>query len=206
MVELSDYKSSDPITWCPGCGDFFILDALKQALVELNLKPENILLVSGIGQASPTSDENMSTGTTPKGVFIPPEKPLVLAVASDCSLVARGYAGDKTHLTYLIKEAIKNKGFSLVDILQPCVSFNKINTYKWYKDRVYKVEDGIYDPYNKTDAFNKVLEWGEKIPIGIIYRSLRKSYEEITGLEGEKPLIERDSNKNKMEQLYKDFY
>lgn len=253
MVELLDYKSDDPIAWCPGCGNFGILSALKQALLELNLKPEDILMVSGIGQAaklphylkcntfnglhgrtlpvatgakianhrlvviadggdgdgyaeggnhfihamrrninitylvhnnqvygltkgqaSPTSDTGMVTGTTPEGSSVCPERPLALAVASSCSFVARGFVSERAHLIELMKKAIQNQGFSLLEILQPCVSFNKVNTYDWYKERVYKLDEASYDPYNRTEAFHKALEWGERIPIGIILEADEK--------------------------------
>jgi 2-oxoglutarate ferredoxin oxidoreductase subunit beta len=73
-----------------------------------------------------------------------------------------------------------HKGFALIDILQPCVSFNHRNTYAWYKERVYKLEDEHdYDPYDKVIAFKKALEWGDKIPIGIIYRREMPTFEEM---------------------------
>jgi 2-oxoglutarate ferredoxin oxidoreductase subunit beta len=129
------------------------------------------------GQTSPTSDPGFVSSTTPFGNFNLPEQPLTVAIAMECSFVARGFAGDVEHLSGLIIEAVKNPGFSFVDILQPCITFNKVNTFKWYKDRVYKLSAG-YDPYNKANAFDKAREWGDKIPVGIIYRNNRKSLQE----------------------------
>ena len=76
-------------------------------------------------------------------------------------------------MTKIIKEAVTHKGFSLVDILQPCVTFNKINTYEWYKQRVYHIEPE-YNPEDRIAAFKKSLEWGDRIPIGIIYKNNRQ--------------------------------
>ena len=113
------------------------------------------------GQASPTSMEGMKTKNQPFGVFSEQLNPMALAVALDCSFVARGFAGDMEHLKGLMKEAINHKGFSLVDILQPCVTFNKINTYEWYRQRVYHIEPE-YNPENRTEAFKRALEWGRQ--------------------------------------------
>ncbi|UCF92783.1 MAG: 2-oxoacid:ferredoxin oxidoreductase subunit beta [Desulfobacterales bacterium] len=252
MVTLQEFASDDPIAWCPGCGNFSILKALKQALVELQKKPHEIAIVSGIGQApktphylrcntfnglhgrtlpvaaglklanheltvlaeggdgdgygeggnhfihamrrniditylvhnnqvygltkgqtSPTSESGFITKTTPSGSPVPPMNPLLLAVACDCSFVARGFAGAIEHLTDLIRQGIRHRGFALIDILQPCVSFNRVNTFQWYEERVYPVGEGEYDPGDRTAAFNRAQEWGERIPIGIIYRRER---------------------------------
>lgn len=285
MMEIADFKSDDPVAWCPGCGNFGILNAWKKALVEMDLKPEQVLMVSGIGQAaklphylrcntfnglhgrtlpvatgakianhslvvvadggdgdgyaeggnhfihamrrnvdmtylvhnnqiygltkgqaSPTTDEGMVTGTTPNGNYVCPERPLALAVANNCSFIARGFVAEMEHLTGLMKKAIQNRGFSLLEILQPCVSFNKLNTFDWYRDRVYKLEKESYDPYDRAEAFQKALEWGERIPIGIIFRSRRRTYEENSGLHNTKPLTERSVNDEKIKKLYQEFY
>ena len=241
MSTLEDYKGQTP-AWCPGCGNFGILKAFKDTMVELGIEPHQFTVVSGIGQAgkfphylkcntfnglhgrtlpvatgirlsnhemlviavagdgdcygeggnhlihamrrninvklfvhdnqiygltkgqaSPTSLEGMITKNQPFGVFSEQLNPIALAVAIDCSFVARGFAGDMEHLKELMKAAILHKGFSLLDILQPCVTFNKINTYEWYKQRVYHVEPE-YNPEDRIEAFKKALEWGERIP------------------------------------------
>jgi 2-oxoglutarate ferredoxin oxidoreductase subunit beta len=126
------------------------------------------------GQTSPTSGLGFVTKTTPLGTTSPPLNPILLAIAADCSFVARGFAGEIEHLTALIKEAILHKGFAFIDILQPCVSFNRVNTLKWYSDRVYLVDDGPeYDSSDRMTAFTKAQQWGDRIPIGIIYRQKR---------------------------------
>ena len=129
------------------------------------------------GQPSPTSMEGMVTKNQPFGVFSEQLNPLALAIALDGSFVARGFAGDPEHLKELMKDAILHKGFSLIDILQPCVTFNKINTFEWYRQRVYHIEPG-YDPEDRINAFQKALEWGDRIPLGIIYRNHRPVLEE----------------------------
>jgi 2-oxoglutarate ferredoxin oxidoreductase subunit beta len=284
MTETDVYRSDDPIAWCPGCGNFGILNALKRALARLDLKPEQVLMVSGIGQAaklphylrcntfnglhgrtlpvaagarianpgltviavggdgdgyaeggnhflhamrrnldltylvhnnqvygltkgqaSPTSDPGMVTGTTPKGLFAGPERPLALAVASDCGFVARGYAGEMGHLSDLIEAAIRNEGFSFVEILQPCVSFNKVNTFDWYKKRVYFLEGTSYDPTDRRAAFEKALEWGERIPLGVLYRGDRETYEVLAGLKGSPPLADRELDEKRLTELFEEF-
>jgi 2-oxoglutarate ferredoxin oxidoreductase subunit beta len=102
--------------------------------------------------------------------------PLLLAIASDCTFVARGFCGETDHLTSLIKEGIRHRGFALIDILQNCVSFNKVNTFKWYSSRVYKInEEPDYNPGDRAMAFARAQEWGERIPIGILYKTERPS-------------------------------
>jgi 2-oxoglutarate/2-oxoacid ferredoxin oxidoreductase subunit beta len=141
------------------------------------------------GQASPTSDAGFVTRTTPDGAWTP-MRALAIAVASDCSFIARGFAGDQLQLTELIKQGILHQGFALIEVLQPCVSFNKINTFAWYKQRVYSLEsDKGYDPSNRAAAFEKTLEWGERIPTGIFYKSKRPTYESQLAAIKNMPLI-----------------
>ena len=129
------------------------------------------------GQASPTSEAGFVSPSTPFGSLNLPEQPLMMAIAAECSLVARGFAGDIEHLTGLIAAALNNPGFSFIDILQPCVTFNKFNTLKWYQERVYKLPPE-YDPFDKGAALARAQEWGERIPVGIIYRNSRKPLEQ----------------------------
>lgn len=267
---LKDYEgaASGGTAWCPGCGNFGILPAIKKALVELSKRPEEVLIVSGIGQAaklphymkcntfnglhgraippatgaklanhkltviaeggdgdsygeggnhlvhamrrnvditlivhnnqvygltkgqaSPTSDMGFVTKVQPEGVKAEPLNPIALAVALDCSFVARSFAGDIDHLSGVIKKAIEHKGFSLVDVLQPCVTFNKVNTFAWYKSRTYKLDEVSYDSRNRVKAFEKSLEWGDKIPIGVIYINERPSYESLIAQIKDNPLV-----------------
>jgi len=120
------------------------------------------------GQASPTTAEGQITGVQTTGNNNIPFHPLLLAIASGAGFVARAFSGDPEHLTAIMKKAISYKGYALVDILQPCVSFNKVNTFRYYKDRVYHLDDS-YDPTNKMAAIEKAMEFDDTIPIGVLY-------------------------------------
>lgn len=272
------------IAWCPGCGNFSILKVLKQALSELGIKPEKLVLVSGIGQAakiphyfrtnffnglhgraippataikvvnpdltviaesgdgdmygeggnhlinairrnpditnivhnnmvygltkgqaSPTSQIGFKTPVQVKGVFLEPFNPLALAIALDASFVARAFSGDIEQTKEILEQAISHKGFALVDIFQPCVSFNKVNTHKWFKENTYYL-DKSHDPLNRAVAFQKAVE-REKLPLGIFYRNDKKStFEENVGVyrQNKEPLALRKlERKNKLSDLIK---
>jgi 2-oxoglutarate ferredoxin oxidoreductase subunit beta len=100
----------------------------------------------------------------------------VHALVSDGSFVARGFSGDMFHLKSLVVEAIQHRGFAFIDVLQPCVTFNYLNTYDWYRQRVYKLEEETHDVTNKKKALEKAFEWGDRIPIGIFYKKERPIY------------------------------
>ncbi len=279
MVTLNDYAGLKP-AWCPGCGNFGILTALKKALVDLNLPPYRVLIVSGIGQAgklphymkcntfnslhgralppaigaktanheltviavggdgdgygeggnhwlhamrrnhnitylvhdnrvyaltrgqaSPTSDAGVVSKTTPEGVY-QPVNPLLIAIASDASFVARGFSDEIEHLAGLIRQAILHEGFSFLDILQPCVSFNHVNTHEWYSKRIYRLEeDKEYDPYNKIAAFERAQQWGDRIPLGIVYRNDRPAFEQGLSVLSTMPLIKHKFDPKNLEKL-----
>lgn len=157
------------------------------------------------GQASPTTAKGTHTKVQPYGVLSESMNPLAMAISQDCSFVARGFAGDQDYLKGLMKAAITHKGFAFLDILQPCVTFNKINTFKWYKDRVYNLEEG-YDPTNRIKAFERSLEWRDKIPNGIFYKNERKILEEGVPAIQEKPLVRQkfyiEEVKHEIEKFY----
>jgi 2-oxoglutarate/2-oxoacid ferredoxin oxidoreductase subunit beta len=283
MPVLEDYKGQTP-AWCPGCGNFGILNAFKSAIAELGIEPHQFTIVSGIGQAgkfphylkcntfnglhgrtlpvatgirlanhemmviavagdgdcygeggnhllhairkninvklfvhnnqiyaltkgqaSPTSMEGMITKNQPFGVFSEQLNPMALAVALDCSFVARGFAGDPAQLKNLIKEAVNHNGFALLDILQPCVTFNKINTYQWYRERVYQIE-AEHNPEDRIEAFRRSLEWGERIPTGIIYRNSRPPLEGRIPAIKDKPLVKQPFDESKAADILQEFY
>ena len=141
------------------------------------------------GQASPTSDTGYVTKTTPQGAPTP-FNPIAVAIAVDTSFVARGFAGDVDHLADLIKAGITHQGFALIDILQPCPTFNHKNTYTWYRERIYKL-DADYDPADKLAAFAKAQEWGDRIPTGVIYRAERPTFEEQVPALKNGPLVKQ---------------
>jgi 2-oxoglutarate ferredoxin oxidoreductase subunit beta len=157
------------------------------------------------GQASPTTAQGTYTTIQPYGVLEGSMNPLSLAISQDCSFVARGFAGDQEYLKELMKAAIMHKGFALLDILQPCVTFNKINTFKWYKDRVYKLEAG-YDPSDRIRAFQKTLEWGDKIPNGIFYKKEKEMFEERVPAIETQPLVRQEFNLEKVKREIEKFY
>ncbi|OGF44383.1 MAG: 2-oxoacid ferredoxin oxidoreductase [Candidatus Firestonebacteria bacterium RIFOXYC2_FULL_39_67] len=286
MVVKSDFDSTDPVAWCPGCGNYAILGSIKESLVELGLEPWQVILVSGIGQAaklphylkcnlfnglhgralpaafgikavnhkmkvivhggdgdayaeggnhfvhairrnadityfvhdnqiyaltkgqaSPTTDRGMKSGTTPFGSFNEPEHPIAMAIALNCTFVARAFAGDPVHLKKIMTAALSHRGFAFVDILQPCVTFNKINTYQWYRDRVYNLDDDqAYNSLDRSAAFNKSLEWGDKIPTGIIYKCDRPVYEDHSPVNKDVSLSREELRPPQLEELVKKYF
>ncbi len=129
------------------------------------------------GQASPTSDIGFVTPIQTHGQKLQPVNPLAIAIIEECSFVARSSSVEPEHLKQIMLAAFAHRGgMALVDILQPCVSFNRVNNYKWYKDRVKPIPD-THDCHDKMKALELALRWGDEIPIGIFYQSSRKSYE-----------------------------
>ena len=156
------------------------------------------------GQASPTSDVGFVTKTTPYGA-VNPVNPIALGIVGGASFVARGYAGDTDHLAGLIKKGIAHRGFALIDILQPCVSFNHKNTYQWYKERVYKLEDEKHDSKDRKAALEKALQWGERIPIGVIYEADLPVYEDHLPALSKTPLVKQKIDTRRVEKLLTEF-
>jgi 2-oxoglutarate ferredoxin oxidoreductase subunit beta len=156
------------------------------------------------GQASPTSDVGFVTKTTPYGA-VNPVNPIALGIVGGASFVARGYAGDMDHLAGLIKKGITHRGFALIDILQPCVSFNHKNTYQWYKERVYKLEDEKHDSKDRKAALEKALEWGERIPIGVIYEADLPVYEDHLPALSKTALVKQKIDTRRVEKLLAEF-
>jgi len=255
VVDLTDLNTPHKNTWCPGCGNFGILSAVKTALIELGLEREQAVIVSGIGchgkisdyvnvntfhgihgrvlpiatgiklanpdltvigfsgdadcydegwdhfchavrrnmdvtlivhnnmilglttgQTTATSQTGFRSKSTPFGSVVPPLNPIAHALISNGTFVARGFAGDPKHLASLIVEAIKHRGFNYVDVFQPCVTFNYLNTYEWFRSRVYKLEETGHDVTDRQKALEKSFEWGDRIPIGIFYKEDRPTY------------------------------
>jgi 2-oxoglutarate ferredoxin oxidoreductase subunit beta len=143
------------------------------------------------GQASPTSDLGFTTKVQTHGVISAPFNPIAVAIALDCSFVARTFCGDKEHMLKTMVAALKHDGgFALVDILQPCVSFNAVNTYKWYRERCKPIPDS-HDPFDRAKALELAFQWGDQIPVGIIYRSKRPSFEAQQPVLAKGPLVEQ---------------
>jgi len=150
-------------------GNHFMHAAARNADVTVILHDNQVYGLT-TGQASPTAKPGFKTKSTPLGSTDEPTNPLALGLVSGATFVARGFSGDLPGLTALMSEAIKHKGFSVLDILQPCVSFDKVHTYQWYRERLYTLESSGYVPNNKHAALEKSMEWGDKIPLGILYK------------------------------------
>jgi len=248
-LTVKDFKGKVDPDWCPGCGDFGVLAALKQAVVDLGLQPYEVMTISGIGcssnlpgyinaygmhtlhgralavatgaqlanhelkiiatggdgdgygiggnhflhtmrrnvdvtyvvmdnqiyglttgQISPTSIKGMKTKSTPFGSVENPVNPIPLAIAGGATYVARGFTGQQKHLVELIKGGIQHKGFALIDVFSPCVTYNHDNSHEFFKQRTQKLEDMGHDPSNFTAAMEKGYLWGEVIPIGLFWK------------------------------------
>jgi len=171
-----------------------------------NIVHNNMVYGLTKGQASPTSQIGFKTPVQVGGVFLGPFNPLAVAIALDASFVARCFAGDAEQTKEILKKAIKHKGYALVDIFQPCVSFNKLNTYEWFKKHTYYLEDS-HDRSNRNEAFKKATE-KEQFPLGIFYMDPnKKTFEENIGAYQEKqtPLYRREPDLQKLCNLVDKF-
>ena len=137
---------------------------------------DNQVFALTTGQFTPTTPEGLKTKTSPKGSIERPINPLTLMLVSGATFVARGFSGNVEHLKNLMKEAIRHKGFAIIDVLMPCVTFN--NTFQFYKERVYDLNETEHDKKDFNSALSKANEWGDKIPIGIFYNTEKKTFEE----------------------------
>jgi 2-oxoglutarate ferredoxin oxidoreductase subunit beta len=144
------------------------------------------------GQISPTSSYGMSTKSTPFGSVEAPVNPVTSSIMNGATFVARGYSGDVRHLTELIKQGVQHKGFALIDVFSPCVTFNLDNTHNFFKDRVVKLEDEGHDPTDWKAACEKGLEWGDTIYTGLFFQKESVSLEQAEPvLAKEGPLAKR---------------
>ena len=157
------------------------------------------------GQASPTSTMGQKTKSTPHGVIENPIDPIALALASGATYVARGFSGDVKQLTDLVAGGIQHKGFALVDVFSPCVTYNKLNTFDFFRQRVYKLESAGHDPSNLVTAWERALEWGDKIPIGLFYRTERPTYEDLEEVLQPGPLVHQPAGTRGKTSLLDEF-
>ncbi|MFH0960456.1 MAG: 2-oxoacid:ferredoxin oxidoreductase subunit beta [Pseudomonadota bacterium] len=195
-------ESGDGCTYGEG-GNHFLAAIRRNPNITLIVHDNQVYGLTK-GQASPTSEQGFVTKNQPEGVFSQSFNPIEIAVAMNASFVARGFSGNPGHLSALIKAAIEHRGFSLVDILQPCVSFNKLNTFGWYKKRCYVLEDG-YDSTNRDMALRKASEWGDRIPIGIIYQNFKPVFEDRFPFLSNGPLAKSPVDLDRVGQLF-DYY
>lgn len=161
-----------------GIGGNHLIHAMRRNLDITYVIQNNEVYGLTKGQYSPTSEKGFKSPSTPNGAIEEPVNPVALALTMGATYVARGYAFDIAHLKKLIVEGVRHKGFALIDVFQPCSTYNKINTMDWYKKRIYRLEDSGHDPSNFLDAFAKAQEWGEKIPIGLFFKADKPVLEE----------------------------
>jgi 2-oxoglutarate ferredoxin oxidoreductase subunit beta len=164
-----------------GEGGNHFLHTIRRRLDLTILVSDNQVYALTKGQSSPTTDLGVVNALSPAGTVNIPLNPVALAIQVGAPFVARGFAGDKEHLKELVKAAILFPGTAVVDILQPCVSFNKVNTYAWYRERVFKLDS---PPADRYEALRIAETWGERIPIGVLYRNdaaPRREIREIFG-------------------------
>ncbi|MBW2608919.1 MAG: 2-oxoacid:ferredoxin oxidoreductase subunit beta [Deltaproteobacteria bacterium] len=154
------------------------------------------------GQASPTSAGGFVTKAQPLGVPSEPFNPIAVAVAMRAGFVARAFSGRIEHLSEMIQQGIAHRGFALIDVLQPCVSFNKVNTFAWYDKRCYALPHD-YEPDDWESAMKVACEWGDKIPIGVIYRNNRPSFESHFNVLKDGPLVSRKVDKTRLKDIMK---
>lgn len=287
-ITLKDYRNDVRPDWCAGCGDFSVLAGINKAAVNLNIRPENLVISAGIGcsgkisgytkaygvqglhgralpvaqgvklanhnltvvamggdgdgyaigighaihamrrnidmtyivmdnqlyaltkaQASPRSDEEFVTTTSLEGVTDIPLSPMKIALASDVTFVAQTFTGNMKQMTQIIEEAIKHKGFSLVNIFSPCHTYNYKNTPKWFKENLTNLDDiENYDCTNKLSAYQILDEYNDLVT-GIVYRNdTKKCFEDnLRGYNKDKSLssAELSLDKNLFEELCNEF-
>ncbi|MBD3186954.1 2-oxoacid ferredoxin oxidoreductase [Candidatus Bathyarchaeota archaeon] len=141
----------------------------------LHLVHDNMIYGLTKGQASPTSMKGMVTPVQVDGVILEPFNPLTTAIALNASFVARAYCGDQDKAVDIVKEAIQHEGYALVDMLQPCPSFNEINTYKWYKENTYYLEDD-HDRTDRSKAFEVATDL-DRLALGVLYTREKPTFE-----------------------------
>lgn len=164
---------------------------------------DNMVYGLTTGQVAPTAKKGFVSKSTPAGIIEIPINPLALAIVSGATFVAQTFAGNPNHMTKIIKEAIKHQGFSLINVLQPCVSFNKVNDYKYYLKNTY-ILDEKYQADNQLEALKKALEVNqEKFPLGIIYRQKRKTYTDELAQLNTSSFLDKQIDKN--EAIFKEF-
>ncbi len=188
-----------------GIGAGHFVHAMRRNVDLVYVVMDNQIYGLTTGQASPTSMMGQKTKSTPAGVIENPIEPMALALASGATYVARGFSGDVKHMAELIANGIAHKGFAFVDALSPCVTYNKINTFDFFRQRVYKLETSGHDPKDIGAAWQKALEWGDRIPIGLFYTAERPTYEELDGVLANGPLALQPAGLKGREKLLQEF-
>ncbi len=270
MSTAQEFRGAKP-TWCPGCGDFAVLQAIQTALAVTGNQPHETVVTSGIGcsgktsqylrsygfhglhgrsipaataiklvnhsltviatggdgdgygiglshslhamrrnidityivmdnniyglttgQMSPTSRKGFKSKTSPSGSAEDPVRPLEMALAAGASFVAQGFSGDPKGLARLFEEGIRHRGFSLINVFSPCVTFNKVNTYEWFKEHLINLDE--VDGYDPTDKYAAARVVGEHdgLVLGVVYQEERPVYHEALPAVSETPIAHMD--------------
>jgi 2-oxoglutarate ferredoxin oxidoreductase subunit beta len=285
MASIRELGTGQKNFWCPGCGNFGLLNGVKRSIARLGLRRDQVTAVTGIGchgkttnylsvngfhvihgrvlpvataiklankeqtvigftgdgvaygigmghfphatrrnpnitlvvhnnliyglttgQTSPTTKLGHVTKTTPKGAFEEAINPISTALGSSASFVARGYVAEMDHLVDIMVEALRFRGFAIVDVLQPCVAWNRINTYDFYNEKVYKLGENGHDPTNLMAAYERAEEWSERIPIGIFYKMERPTYEENFSVLAGEPMVRKKLVGSTLSKLISEFF
>jgi 2-oxoglutarate ferredoxin oxidoreductase subunit beta len=170
-----------------------------------NIVHDNMVYGLTKGQASPTSQLGFRTPVQVNGVILEPFNPLAVAIALNASFVARTFSGDQDESVEIIKKAISHNGYALVDILQPCVTYNKVNTFQWFKENTYYLEN--HDEQDRNAAFAKATE-EDKLALGVFYiNPNKKPFEDNISLyeKDKRPLYQRDVDLKKLDKLIEQF-
>ncbi len=188
-----------------GIGAGHFVHAMRRNVDLTYVTMDNQIYGLTTGQASPTSQMGQKTKSTPTGVIENPIDPIALALASGATYVARGFSGDVKQLTDLVAGGVQHKGFAFVDVFSPCVTYNKVNTFDFFRQRVYKLESAGHDPSDIVAAWQRALEWGDKIPIGLFYRTERPSYEDLEEVLHAGPLLRQPAGLKGHESVLDEF-
>lgn len=161
-----------------GIGLSHSLHAMRRNIDITYIVMDNNIYGLTTGQLSPTSQKGFQSKTSPSGSAEDPIRPLELALAAGCSFVAQAFSGEPKELTRIYKEAIAHRGFSLINVFSPCVTFNKINTYEFFRENLKRAEEMEgYDPADRIEAIRISAETGSLVT-GILYREERPVYHE----------------------------
>lgn len=188
-----------------GIGAGHFVHAMRRNVNLTYVTMDNQIYGLTTGQASPTSTMGARTKSTPEGVIERPINPVALALASGATYVARGFSGDVKHLADLVQGGIQHRGFALVDVFSPCVTYNKLNTFDFFRQRIYKLESSGHDPSQLPLAFERSIEWGDKIPIGLFYRSEQPTYEDLEEALAAGPLVYQSAGLKGHEDVLDEF-
>jgi len=197
--------SGDGDAYSIGLGHF--LHALRRNVGITYLVVNNRVYALTEGQTSPTSPMGFVSVSSPKGSKEFPLDGPQLAFAAGGTFIARGFSSEVAHLTNLIEKCLRHKGFALLDILSPCVTYNKVNTYDWYKKNIFLLEaEPNYNPKDKPQAC-EVLTRTDKIPLGIIYLEERPAYENLVLPDRSSPIGPRqlEMDRPKLEKIMEKF-